>query len=255
MQWQCPWTTLQMLFVRLFVRPPARPPTNFDEFLKSLAPWLPSLSRIPPSPIAIIIATMNHRLPCRSRQYGHLSYSRIPSLIAPCPVLSGFFLTKKKPNSIAIIRPNAHGKYSPVNLVSAASWNRLTTGRLTSCRIMLRSPGPATATRQASQVNRLLLAESEQSPIMPGGWASGWMTFLRQRSTSSCSDTLSHILTVFKSNATGSLPAHDSGGRHTTDFALRLCRHARGQRHGGRRMVLTNPGRLKGPPKGVRRVH
>lgn len=137
--------------------------------------------------------------------------------------MSAFTCLKKKTNSITIIRPNVHGKYSPVNLVSAASWNRLTTGRLTSCRFMLRSPGPATATRQASQVNSLLLAESEQSQIMPGGWASGWMTFLRQRSTSSCSDTLSHILTVFKSNATGSLPAHDSGGRKTTDFALRLC--------------------------------
>lgn len=102
--------------------------------------------------------------------------------------------------------PTPHGKYSPIGLISAASWNRLTTGRLTSCRFMLRSPGPATATSKHRR------STSEQSPIMPGGWASGWMTCLRQHSTFSCSSTLSHILTVFKSNATGSLPAHDGGG-------------------------------------------
>lgn len=63
---QCPWTTLQIpfvrSFVRLFVRPPARLSTNFDESEKS-SPLAIRPFALSPSPIAITIATkkfINH---------------------------------------------------------------------------------------------------------------------------------------------------------------------------------------------------
>lgn len=153
----------RLLFVRLFVFP-VRPPLRltFDESEKS-SPWHPSLRVVP-----AVLAYRHHCLTpltsspscsliryCSPPCYGrHLSCTSITILIPRRPLLPA------RTTLFTITRPCTHKKYSPMDLVSAASWKCLTTGRLTSCRFMLRSPGPDSCYQQPSQANsRLLLAE------------------------------------------------------------------------------------------------